>query len=537
MSIESASANSTPLKFEWMVQGWKSTPFEVVRFQGEEGLSQPYQFVITLACSDPELALSKLLKASCCLRIHQQQGQPQVFHGMLSEVRVLSSTYQTLYLQVTLVPRLWALSLGYQCKVFLNQSLPEILKTVLTDQRQHGVRPAFTLKLMGSYPAREFVCQYNESSLQFIARLMEQAGLYYYFEQREQQEHLIITDHQVTHQAKPNTKPLRYSPAPLSAMIDPERLESGLTQLTAVIGHLPNKVLLKGYDHERPAQVVISKDKVSHPSFFSKVYQSLGKQEEVPEGLGAYYRYGEHFTQRSVGDKLVKNIIQQLQHQANYFEGESRVPGLQAGYLFSVQEHFLNALNQTYLVTHVIHQGDQLSDLTMLSMTTDNPRYSNSFVAIHSSYQYRHPCKTPRPQISGLLIGTIDASGSGKQAMLDKQGRYKVIFPFDLSGKQAGKASHWLRLAQPYGGKKGGFHFPLCKGTEVLIAFIQGDPDRPIIQSTLPNADNPSVVTEKNAAVNKLCTPSGNEITLEDTAGRRTITLSNGGGTITLGDI
>lgn len=532
MSGESASANSSPLKFEWLVQGWKRNPFDVVRFQGEEGLSQPYQFVVTLACSDTGLALSKLLKASCCLRVHQQ-GLPQDFHGMLSEVRILSSTYQTLYLQVTLVPRLWALSLGYQCKVFLNQSLPEILKTVLTDQRQHGVRPAFTLKLMGSYPAREFVCQYNESSLQFIARLMEQAGLYYYFEQREQQEHLMITDHRMTHQPKPKTQPLSYFPA--QGATDTENL---LTQFTAIMGHLPNKILLKGYNHERPSQVVISKNSVEHPAVFSKIYQSLMKQEEaVPEGLGAYYRYGEHFTQRSAGDQLVNNITQQLQHQANYFEGESRVPWLQSGYLFSVAGHFLDSFNQTYLVTQVIHQGDQLSELTTPSMTTDNPRYSNSFVAIHSSYQYRHPCRTPCPQIGGLLIGTIDASGSGKQAMLDKQGRYKVILPFDLSGKHSGKASHWLRLAQPYGGKKGGMHFPLCKGTEVLIAFIQGDPDRPIIQSTLPNADNPSVVTEKNAAVNKLCTPSGNEISLEDTAGRRTIKLSNKGGTITLGDI
>lgn len=535
MSAELASSNSGPLKFEWMVQGWKRNRFEVVRFQGKEGLSQPYQFVVTLACRDPGLELSTLLKASCCLRVHQQRGLPQDFHGMLSEVRILSSTYETLYLQVTLVPRLWALSLGYQCKVFLNQSLPEILKTVLSDQRQHGVRPAFTLKLMDSYPARELVCQYNESSLQFIARLMEQAGLYYYFEQREQQEHLIITDHQITHQSKPSAQPLRYCPAQGFMVTDSE---NHLTQFTAIMGHLPNKVLLKGYNHERPSQVVMSKDKVGHPAIFSKIYQSLMKQEEeVPEGLGAYYRYGENFTQRSAGDQLVKNIIQQLQHQANYFEGESRVPWLQAGYLFSVEGHFLNSFNQTYLVTQVVHQGDQLSELTTSSMTTDNPRYSNSFVAIHSHYQYRHPCRTPRPQISGVFIGTIDASGKGKQAMLDKQGRYKVILPFDLSGKHSGKASHWLRLAQPYGGKKGGMHFPLCKGTEVLIAFIQGDPDRPIIQSTLPNADNPSVVTEKNSAVNKLCTPSGNEISLEDTAGQRRITFSNGGGTITLGDL
>lgn len=200
----------------------------MVRFREEERLSHLYQFVITLACSDLGLSLSKLLKTSCCLRLHQQQGLPQDFHGMVSEMRILSSIYQTLYLQVTLVPRLWALSLGYQCKIFLNQSLPEISKTGITDKQQHGVQPPFTLKLMGSYPAREFVCQYNESSLQFIARLMEQAGLYYYFEQQEQQEHLIITDHQITHQAKPNTPPLRSFSAQSTMMIDTENL---LTQL------------------------------------------------------------------------------------------------------------------------------------------------------------------------------------------------------------------------------------------------------------------------------------------------------------------
>lgn len=524
------------LKFEWLVHGWKDNPFMVVYFQGEEKLSQPYQFVVTLACQDQAIDLDKLLRAFCCLRIYQESGSSQNFHGILSDVQVLSNAYQQLYLQVTLVPQLWALSLGSQCQVFLSQSLPDILTAVLSDREKNGLCPPFMLKLMNHYEKKEFVLQYNESSLQFINRLMEQAGLYYYFEQQEKQELLIITDHKNSHQLPKGAKPLCYATTLAAGMVEQEQL---LNQLMVKLGHLPDKVLFKGYDPHRPAHPVMAQTKIKRPSFFAKLCQFFTKGKrivEVPEGLGQYYRYGEPFTQQRQGEQLMHQLTERLQYQAHYYQGESRVPWLTVGSLFAVEGHFLKILNQTYLLTQITHQGDQASELATPGLVTDKPRYSNAFTAIESSYQYRPLSMTPCPNI-GFLRGIIDAVGSKEQAMLDPQGRYKVIFPFDLADKQAGKASHWLTLAQPFSGSKGGMHCPLCKGTEVIIAFFEGDPDRPFILSTIPNVDNPSVVNEKNAGVNKWCSRADNELCLDDTAGKQSITLSSKNNTITLGDI
>ncbi len=229
---------------------------------------------------------------------------------------------------------------------------------------------------------------------------------------------------------------------------------------------------------------------------------------------------------------------QQLACQGAEHRGEGSVPWLQPGYLFGLQSHFLGKLNQQYLVTSVTHEGNQAAYLTH-GMGEDSEQnglyYRNSFKCIPSNVQYRNPLKTRRPKITGVLSAWIDAAGSGQYAMLDDQGRYKVLMPFDLSGRDEGKASYWLRMAQPYGGSGHGMHFPLLKNTEVLLVFIEGDPDRPVIQAAVPNADNPSLVNEQSNTINHIKTASGSEIIMDDSGGKQKVVFQCQGATITLG--
>jgi len=139
--------------------------------------------------------------------------------------------------------------------------------------------------------------------------------------------------------------------------------------------------------------------------------------------------------------------------------------------------------------------------------------------------QFRPERKTERPRIAGAITARIDAAGSGQYAELDEHGRYKVVLPFDLSGRKDGKASAWVRMAQPYAGSDHGMHFPLHKGTEVLLTFIDGDPDRPIIASAVPNPETPSPVKDSNQTMAAITTGGGNKIHIEDRAGSERILL------------
>ncbi|MFZ1985013.1 MAG: phage baseplate assembly protein V, partial [Desulfatitalea sp.] len=142
--------------------------------------------------------------------------------------------------------------------------------------------------------------------------------------------------------------------------------------------------------------------------------------------------------------------------------------------------------------------------------------YGNQLTCMPADVSYRPPRRTPRPIISGLMTAHVDAAQLEDRAEIDDQGRYKLVMPFDLSGADPGKASRFVRKAQPYGGKAMGMHFPLHKGTEVICSFSNGDPDRPIIVGVVPNPETRSVVTAENSTRNVIRTPSGVMIEIND---------------------
>ena len=174
------------------------------------------------------------------------------------------------------------------------------------------------------------------------------------------------------------------------------------------------------------------------------------------------------------------------------------------------------------------HRGSQPG----ATLPSDDPNsfkisYENAFTCIKADTQWRPELLTPWPSIHGVIHATIDAAASGEYAELDDQGRYKVKLPFDLSDVKDGKASRYIRMAQPYSGPGMGMHFPLHKGTEVLLIHIDGDPDRPIIVASIPNPDTESPVAGKNQTQCAIHTGGGNKIVIEDSAGGQRIALSS----------
>ncbi|MEN6623347.1 MAG: type VI secretion system tip protein TssI/VgrG, partial [Smithella sp.] len=495
-------------KFRFVSSALKPDTFEVVKFTGSEGLSILYQFEITVVAKDAQLDLEKIIQSRATLTILRDAGNIN-FHGILISFEQLLSVNDQSYYRAVLTPAFWLLTLTHHNQIFLSKSVPEIIEAALKDGglTSHD----YELRLKQNYPGREYICMYNESHYNFISRWMEREGIYFYFEQASDSEKLIITDSSLTHSTMKEGDQMTFSP--VSGLDEPSR-EEVIKSFVYTQKILPAKVMLKDYNYRKPSLELSAVSQVSE------------------KGFGDVYIYGEHFITPEEGTHLALVRAEELKCRAKLFHGESLIPFLRPGYTFLLDKHFRDDFNVRYLTTDIGHEGSQAFFFSAglnqsLSEREEKPYYRNSFTAILTDSQFRPERVAQKPRIAGTINAHIDAEGSGEYAELDDQGRYKVRMPFDLNDSRGGKASSWLRMAQPYAGGNHGMHFPLHKGTEVLLTFIDGDPDRPIIAAAVTNPLTPSPVTGDNQTTNVIHSASGNLMEMEDESGSERVRFSS----------
>ncbi len=474
--------------------------FDVVSFTGAEGLSKLYHFDVTLVADNDAIDLESVIQSRAALTILRDDGNI-VFNGMLSAFEQMETAQGLTQYRTVLTPAFWRQTLTHHNQIFLDKTIPQIIEAALQDGGLTSLD--YELRLTGQYQSHEYICQYNESHFSFISRLMEREGIYYYFEQGAESEKLIITDTALLHSVMAEGKKVYYTQ---TSGLDEASREEVVKSLVCSQKMLPAKVLLKDYNYRKPSL-------------------ELSVEHVVSErGFGDVFIYGEHFSTPEEGTQLAKIRAEALTCRARLFQGESLIPFLRPGYLFQLVGHNRADFNDTYLTTDLTHNGDQTflftSGLDVTGSTRErSSSYHNSFTAISSSSQFRPERVTEKPRVPGTMNAHIDAAGSGQYAEVDDQGRYKVILPFDLNSAMGGKASSWLRMAQPYAGENHGMHFPLHKGTEVLLTFIDGDPDRPIIAAAVPNPITPSPVNSSNSTQSRITTAGGNKLHMEDQQG------------------
>lgn len=498
-------------KFSFDIQGFDKNTFHVVRFTGEEGLSELYRFEIVLYAGDKDVDFEKALTNTATFSILRQQGNIP-FHGILERFEQLSHSGPYSFYRAVLVPKAWWLTQTTHNQIFLSQNNQQFLTAVLKDG---GLNPGidFKITLRQNYPTWDYICQYGETHFEFASRWMERDGLYYFFEQGHSSEKLVITDTLTAHTPMPQGASFRYSP--------PSTMQAGhgeevVTDFILTRKRLPQKVQLKDYNYETPSLEVQGEALVSQ------------------NGQGVRYLYGLHFKTASQGNALAKIRAQEYQCREQLFTGTSAIPFVRPGYTFSITDHYRDSYNQKYQTIACRHEGSQEGWLVSgLGLATDAATgketlyYRNTFTAIPATAQFRAELATQRPRIAGTLSAKVDAAGSGQYAEVDSQGRYKVILPFDLSGRKDGHASAWVRMAQPYAGAGFGMHMPLHKGCEVILSFIEGDPDRPLIAAAIPNPETPSPVTDQTQTQSRITTSGGNLIHFEDKEGSQRILLSS----------
>ncbi|MEW6262846.1 MAG: type VI secretion system tip protein TssI/VgrG [Thermodesulfobacteriota bacterium] len=493
-------------KFTFASSALPPNTFEVVEFTGREGLSTCYEFDITLISEKNDLDLEKVLNSRAKFTISRPEGDVP-YHGVPASFEQIRSFHEYTFYRCRLVPRLWLLTLSWNNQVFLDQTLPEVLQTILKDGGLAS--DDFQMSLQAEYKPREYVCQYDETHFDFLSRWMERAGLYYFFQQGSSAELLVVTDSSLAHVNQPLGRRIVYSPP---SGLESSHMEEVVHRFVGRKRQVPQSLRLKDYNYRRPSLELESQADV------------------LKEGFGEIYIYGEHYQTPEEGQALARVRSQEYLCHREEYEGDSSVPFVQPGFLFDLEDHFRDDYNRSYLITRVEHDGNQVAYLTAglrqeLGPEEEAPRYANRFTAIPAQVQFRPERLTPKPRINGTLHAHIDASTSGEYAEIDKHGRYRVRLPFDLAGREDGKASRLIRMMQPHGGPDHGLHFPLHKGTEVLLTFIEGDPDRPIIAAAVPNPETASPITSANQTKSAFHTNGGNRLEMEDLEGHKRILL------------
>ncbi|MHB9030390.1 MAG: type VI secretion system Vgr family protein, partial [Candidatus Latescibacterota bacterium] len=282
--------------------------FSVVSFTGREWLSRLYEFDISLVSERADIDLDKVIAKPAHLAIRREEGDPVFFHGIIRKFEQQGMSGNYMCYRATLSPRLWWLTLTHHNQVCLNQSVQTFVEKTLLNG---GLTAAdYEFRLAGNYPDIPYVCQYGESHFNFISRWLEREGMYYYFEQGTGGEKLIITDAKSFHSALPQGRDLIYSPP---SGLDSSRREEVIQSLSCCQRFLPEKVVLRDYNYERPSLEV------------------LGEAMVDPSGRGEVYLYGEHFSTPEEGNRLAAIRAEELFCRKQEFVGESTVPFLRPG--------------------------------------------------------------------------------------------------------------------------------------------------------------------------------------------------------------
>ena len=493
------------VEFEFFSSIYPKDTFSVLRFSGREGLSDLYRFEIELYAEDPDIELEPLLERPCTFRM-TVGGSSRDIQGVLSDIEALNQISGYTVYRAVLVPRLWLLSLYYANEVYLGRTVPEILRAVL---EEGGLSSADSdIRLQRDYREWPFRCQYNETHLNFISRLMEREGIYYYFAPGDDAEKLILCDHR-THQDDMERPELDYAAA---VGMDSAGLGDHVHALVSRHQRMPQEVILRDYNDESPSVDI------------------TGRASVDSNGRGIVNVFGQNIISPDEGAELAGIRAEEMLARKTVYHGESTVARLCPGFHFRLRGHFRKGCNRAYTVTALEHRGCDPRALAALPEADrrDAPAYENRFTAIPSDTQFRPPQRAPRPELHGSMNAAITAEGDGQYAELDDEGRYHVLLPFDREVDHEGKSSHWIRMAQAYAGENEGMHFPLRKGARVLLSFIGGDPDRPVITGAMPNAAQPSIVNATNQTNNLIRTAAGNRIEMEDQQGRNRIKFHTG---------
>jgi len=490
------------------VTGLAGGTLHVTRFRAEEALSRPYLVEVDLYSEDPELDFASIVGQEGALVLLHTEGE-RAFHGIVASFEELDAERQFTRYRAVLVPRLWLLDQRRDCRIFQAMTVPDILKKVFEAASITG--DALDDRLSGSYAARDYCVQYRETDIQFVQRLMEEEGIFYFFTHTKDQHVMVLADGDSGWDDLPDETEVRYLP-PTTAATSAQAVHRLRYSQSVRSG----KTTLRDFTFKQPTLDL-----------------EVSAEAELDTGLEVYDYPGEYVA-ADVGQGLVQVRLEEIQVERSTARGASDVRRLVPGARFTLADHPRADLNQEYGLVKVVHRGTQPEWATPPPGAGSLPReseYVNEFEAMPSSVPYRPPRVTSRPTIPGVQTAVVTGP-SGEEIHVDEFGRIKVQFPWDREGRFDENSSCWVRVSQGWAGAGWGIVFLPRIGQEVIVQFIEGDPDRPVVTGRVYNGDNPlpyGLPDEKNKSTIKSNTTKGgggnNEFRFDDTAGAEEIWL------------
>ncbi|WP_324743367.1 type VI secretion system Vgr family protein [Pseudomonas veronii] len=429
---------------------------------GGEELGRLFAYELQLTSLDANIDLNKLLGKPMSVGVQLADGGERHFHGIVAQCSQSIDQGQFASYQVTLRPWLWLLSRTSDCRIFQNLSIPQIIKQVFRDLGFSDFEDA----LSRPYREWEYCVQYRETSFDFVSRLMEQEGIYYFFRHEQDRHVLVLADAYGAHATVPGYASIPYYPKD-----EQQRERDHLYNWHLAQQVQPGSLELNDYDFQRPSASIDVRSAMPRP-----------------HAAGDYplYDYPGTYVQSADGEHYARTRIEALQtlHEQIEFNGNAR--GLGSGHLFSLTGFSRQDQNREYLIVgcryYIVQESLESGG------GSSSAQFDSSLTCIDAQQSFRPLANTYRPIVKGPQTALV-VGPKGEEIWTDQYGRVKVHFYWDRHDQSNENSSCWIRVSQSWAGKNwGSMQIPRI-GQEVIVSFLEGDPDRPIITGRVYNAE------------------------------------------------
>ncbi len=478
----------------------------LVSMTGQEHLSRLFTYDLELVSEHKGIDTNKILGDTVTIPLVMPNNEKRYFNGFVSRFTNEGTDGGYTRFRATLVPWLWLLTRTSDCRIFQEKTVPDIIKEVFRDNGFSG----FDDRLTGSYRTWEYCVQYRETAFNFVSRLMEQEGIYYYFEHQQGQHTLVLADSIRAHGAYPGYEMIKFFPPSGSGRRDEEHV----SQWSVSHEVRPGSYTHKDYDFKVPRKAMKTVSKI---------------EQDHPAAEGKIFDYPGEYTEYNDGETYAKTRIEELHAGFEVARGDTDAHGLACGFTFELDNHPDPQQGREYLVTSANYSIN--SDAFGSGGQGGDQAYTCQFTAIDTKQPFRPARITPKPIIQGLQTAIV-VGKDGEEIWTDKYGRVKVKFHWDRYNPPDENASCWIRVSQVWAGKSWGAMFIPRIGQEVIVEFIEGDPDRPMITGRVYNGDNMPpypLPNDRNCSGFKSNSTKGgggyNEIKFDDTKGTEQIVI------------
>ncbi|MFM2475927.1 type VI secretion system Vgr family protein [Celerinatantimonas sp. MCCC 1A17872] len=452
-------AEQSGLQFTLSIEGLSDTSLQVIAFDGQEALSSPFAFTLELASRNDQLDATTIIDQNASLTLWQDGEAQQCWYGIVSAFTQGDTGFHHTRYQLTLVPALKRLTLRQNSRIFQQYNAQQIISILLQEM---GITD-YAFAITDTHLTREYCVQYRESDLAFIERLAAEEGMYYYFVHQDGKHTVVFTDN--TQQAPQLGVTLEYNATAGGYQRNPFVRAFRRHYQTA-----PTSAQLKDYSFKKPAY-----------SFLQTADSGLDPASYE------HYDYPGRYKTDSQGKPFSQYRLDALRRNSQTGEGDSTIPQLVSGYTATMTDHLDEQCNRSWLLVSVHHQGQQpqaLEEAGGDGATT----YTNQFQVLASNLPWR-PTPNPKPRVDGPQIATV-VGPSDEKIYCDNYGRVKVQFPWDRYGNGDDQSSCWIRVSQGWAGSQYGMVAIPRIGHEVIVSFLEGDPDQPIITGRTYHATN-----------------------------------------------